>query len=228
MTKKLTMPAITVALALTGAWLTPASTAAAAVPAVPALVPDRTVKVDVDGDGRKDTVKITTAASERYKVAVTTAKGRQASITITSTIENDWGIEPYWGAAKLDKVKGHELLLATGGSDGYTTVVLTWRKNKLVRQAAPKARSSKYAWYSLGYLDWGRSGYRFYNKKGKRYVQQYTLFLMETKRWEGTIVTSRWKSGAWKKTASKKVKLTKTQVKKYPSGFSGVKIVARP
>lgn len=231
MTKPLAMPAVTVALALTGA-LVPASTASAAAPeaapAVPMAVPDRTVKVDVDGDGRKDTVKITTVSSERYKVAVTTAKGIKSSIKITSTIENDWGAEPYWGAAKLDKVKGYELLLATGGGDGYTSVVLTWRSNKIVKQAAPKARTTKYGWYAVGYPELGFGGYRFYTKDGKRYVQQYLLMNTGKKRWAGTIVTSRWKSGAWKKTSSKKVSLTKTQVKKYPGGFTGVKIVAKP
>ena len=225
MTRLRTLPALTMALALAGAGLAPAPTAVAALPG---LAADRTVKVDVDGDGRKDTVKITNPKSERYRVSVTTAKGRKASITLTSTIENDWGQEPYWGAAKIDQVKGYELLLATGGGDGYTTAVLTWRKNKLVRQAAPKDRSSKYAWSALSYLDWGRGGYRFYTKKGKRYVEQYLLLRMGTPRWEGRIVTSRWTSSGWSKTKAKNVKLTGKQLAKYPGGFHGVKVVAKP
>jgi len=36
-----------------------------------------------------------------------------------------------------------------------------------------------------------------------------------------------WKSGAWKKLGSKKVKLTKSQAKRY-NGISGVTIIARP
>lgn len=230
MNKTVAVPALTLAVALTGAWPAPAAgpSVAGGPPAPAALAPDRKVKVDVDGDGRKDTVTITTMTGDRYRVTAVTAKGRKSSVTITSTIEVDWGIEPYWGAAKLDKVKGYELLLATGGGDGYTSVVLTWRANTLTRQPAPKARSSVYAWYALSALDWGRSGYRFSTKEGKRYVKQYTLFRMGTKRWEGTIVTSRWKSGKWTKTASKRVKLTNAQVKKYPGGFTGVTIVARP
>lgn len=225
--KKLALGAFASAFALSGGVLA-AAPAAVAAPALPALAAAKTVKVDVDGDGRKDTVKVTQLSNTRYKVAVTTAKGRKASRTITSTINQDWGLQPYWGAAKLDKVKGYELLLATGGGDGYTSNVLTWRSNKLVRQAAPKRRSSTYAWYSLGIPDWGRSGYRFYSKNGKRYVEQYTLFKMGTPRWEGRIVTSRWKAGAWKQTASKKVSLTAAKVKKYPGGFTGLTIVARP
>lgn len=224
MTRFRALPAFAASLALVlGVGLE--ATPAAATP-LPEKAAARTVKVDVDGDGRKDTVKITKVKEDRYQVTVTTAKKkRKSSLTLTSTIETDWGIEPYWGAAKLDKVKGYELLLATGGGDGYTTAVLTWRKNKLVRQVAPKDRSAKYAWYSLGMLDWGRSGYRFYSKSGKRYVEQYTLFKMGTPRWEGRLVTSVWKSAGWTKTTSKKVKLTDKQAKKYTGGFKGVKIV---
>lgn len=212
-------------LALAGTLLAP--TAAVAAPAKAKSV---TVKVDVDGDGRKDTVKVTPLSATRYKVTVTTAKKRTASLTITSTIKADWGMDPYWGAAKLDKVKGHELLLATGGGDGWTTTVLTWRNNKLVRQEAPKARSSKYAWYAMALPDWGRHGYRFYNKNGGRYVEQYSLFKMGTPRWEGQLVTSKWTSSGWKKVGkTKTVSLTNSQAKKYANGgFIGVKVVARP
>lgn len=212
-------------LALAGTLLAP--TAAVAAPAKAKPV---TVKVDVDGDGRKDTVKVTPLSATRYKVTVTTVKKRTASLTITSTIKADWGMDPYWGAAKLDKVKGHELLLATGGGDGWTTTVVTWRNNKLVRQAAPKARSSKYAWYSMALPDWGRHGYRFYNKNGTRYVEQYSLFRMGTPRWEGQLVTSKWTSSGWKKVGkTKTVSLSNAQAKKYANGgFIGVKVVARP
>lgn len=224
------LAALASGLALTGTLLAPAT--ATAAPATPEFAPTAAkpvkVKVDVDGDGRKDTVKVTRLSTNRYKVAVTTAKGRKKSIKITSTIETDWGMDPYWGAAKLDKVKGHELLLATGAGDGYTTTVLTWRKGKLVKEAAPKARSAKYAWYSLG-TDWGRHGYRFYSKNGKRYVEQFSLFKQGTPRWEGTLVTSKWTAKGWKKIKTKQVSLTTTKAKKYTTGgFIGVKIVARP
>lgn len=223
------LAAIASGLALTATLVAP--TAAIAAPTVPTLLPTATkpkvvatAKVDVDGDGRKDTVKVTKLSSKKYKVAVTTATKKKSSITITSTIKRDWGEEPYWGAAKLDKVKGHELLLFTGGGDGVSVAVLTWRKGELVKQAAPKARSAKYAWYSLG-GDWGRHGYRFYTKDGKRYVEQFGLFKMGTPRWEGTIVTSKWTASGWKQTKKKNVSLTEAQAKKYPGGFVGVKIV---
>ncbi|MGC3955260.1 MAG: hypothetical protein QM804_13610 [Propionicimonas sp.] len=226
--KLIRFAALASGLAMTGALLVPA-TAQAAAPAAPKPKPVR-VKVDVDGDGRKDAVTVTKLSSTRYEIKVTTAKKRTSSIKITSTFESDWGANPYWGAAKLDKVKGHELLVATGGGDGWTTTVLTWRKNKLVRQAAPKDRSSKYSWYAAALPDWLLSGYRFYNKSGKRYVEQYTLFKMGTPRWEGQLTTSKWTSKGWKKVGkTKTVSLTNAQAKKYNNGgFIGVKIVARP
>lgn len=225
--KIVTLAALTAGLALAGSVISP--TAAVAAPKPKPV----TVKVDVDGDGKKDTIKISRISSTKYKVAVTTAKKRTAAIKITSTIQSDWGIDPYWGAAKLDKVKGHELLLATGGSDGWTTAVLTWRNNKLVRQAAPKAAvnsgSGKYAWYSAAMPDWSLHGFRLYTKKKVRYVERYNLFKMGTPRWEGTIITSKWTAKGWKKVGkTKTVSLTDAKVKKYPGGFTGAKIVARP
>ena len=225
MNRTRSLPAVAVSLALAVPAVGLASGPSAAAAPLPQLAAVRTVKIDVDGDGRKDTVKITKVKKHLYKVAVTTAKKRKASLLLTSTIATDWQIEPYWGAAKLDKVKGYELLLATGGSDGYTTAVLTWRKNKLVRQAAPLDRSSTYAWYSLAIPDWGLCGYRFYSKAGKRYVEQYQLFKMGTPRWEGRLTTSVWKSTGWTKVKATKVKLTDKQAKKYTGGFQGVKIV---
>lgn len=215
------LAALAAGLALAGSVLAPSTAVAAPEPV--------TVKVDVDGDGKKDTVTVTQTSSTKYKVKVTTHKKRTSSLTINSTIATDWGMDPYWGAAKLDKVKGYELLLATGGGDGWSTTVVTWRNNKLVRQAAPKARSSKYAWYSAALPDWLRSGYRFYTKNGVRYVEQYALFKMGTPRWEGTITKSKWTSSGWKKVGkTKTVSLTKSKVKKYPGGFTGVTIAARP
>lgn len=228
------MPKATSAVAvltLTGGLMVGLAPPSAAAPlAVPrAEIPPRTVQVDVDGDKRNDTVTVTATSPDRYKVEVLTKKGRRAEITITSTIATDWDVEPWWGAAKLDKVKGHELLLATGAGDGYSSVVLTWRKNSLVRQPAPKARSSKYAWYAQNDLN-AKHGYRFFNSNGKRYVEQFGLFKYSSAsnaRWEGRITKSRWTGSSWKKISAKNVKLTDKKAKRY-QGFSGVKIVAKP
>lgn len=217
-------------LTLTGTLLAPS--AAMAAPATRVLLPTavkpkvvQKVKIDVDGDGRKDTVTVTRISSRSYKVAVTTARKKTSSITLTSTIKQDWGEDnPYWGAARLDPVKGYELLIATSGGDGWNTTVLTWRKGKLVRQAAPQPRDSKYAWYSLA-NGWGRAGHRFFTKGSTRYVEQFFLE-QDGSRWKGGVVTSKWTGSGWKKTSAKKVSLTASQAKKYgQGGFVGVKVV---
>lgn len=227
MIKFRTVPALAVALVLagTGPALAPSPAQAATAALKPPAI--RIVRVDVDGDGRRDMVTVEKVRSERYKVSVTTANGRRASVTITSTIENDFGIEPYGGAAKLDQVRGYELLLATWGGDGVGFTVLTWRNNKLVRQAAPRNRLSTYDWYVLGYPDLGVAGYRFHTVSGKRYVEQY-LLMKDGSRWGGVIVTSRWTSSGWTKLKATSVKLNAKQLKKYPGGFTGVTIVAKP
>ncbi|MFT4219268.1 MAG: hypothetical protein QM611_01950 [Microbacterium sp.] len=232
MNKTLAASAAAAAFALVGALLSPAATAApvahaAALTAVPTTV---TAKVDVDGDGRKDRVKVAKTGSSKYKVTVKTAKGRTASKTITSTAAANWGMHPFWGSARLDKRKGSELLLATGGGDGLSSVVLTWRNNKLVRQAAPRHRSYsaayKYRWYTAG-MTWANAGYRFYTKNGKRYVQNYWIEQVTgSTKWRADIVTSKWTKKGWTRVSSKKVRLTATQAKKYPGGFTGVKIVS--
>lgn len=230
------LSAVTASLALVGSLLVaaPASAAGHAQTGIvkAATAPTVRVKVDVDGDGRKDKVAVKPVGTNRYKVIVKTAKKRTASRTITSTIATDWGLTtPYWGAAKIDGVKGHELLLFTGGGDGVTNLVLTWRKGKLVRATAPQPRDTgvrKYNWYTLA-TGWGTSGYRVYIKSGKRYIQNYWTETDGAGKWKAHITTSKWTASGWKKVSTKTKAITPSQVNKtYPGTFTGMKIVARP
>ncbi len=150
------------ALATAGGLLTPSSGAAAAVPrTLPADVGTRIVAVDVDGDALADTVTVEQSGPDTFTVNVVTATGQDDVVQLTSTIDDDWGIEPWYGAAKLDKVKGYELLVLTSGADGAMFRVLTWRNGSLVLERAPKSRiQGRYDWY-LADLGWGRFGYRF-------------------------------------------------------------------
>lgn len=197
-----------------------------AVPAQAATIKKRTVKVDVDGDGRNDTVTITYRGGERFRISVKTAKKRTSSVSLNSSSvysEQD----PWWGAAKLDKVKGHELLLLRGGgSDGYTIYVATWRKNRLVWQEAPKqAGRDRFEWTPYR-TENQRGGYRLSTSKGKRFVKAATL-TRSGNRWTGKIVTHQWKSGKWKKVSTTKVRLTESQAARYDN-IQGVKIIRRP
>ena len=215
------------ALALSGGLLVPATQAAAARPqALPSVVATRTVHVDVDGDGHADEVTVEQNGPNTFVVNVVTYAGGADVAQFTSTIDDDWGIEPWYGAAKLDGVKGYELLLLTSGGDGAMFRVLTWRSGALVAERAPKTlMKGSYNWY-LADLGFARFGYRFASGHGHRYVRDFELYA-SGKYFKGTVVKSVWKAGAWKKVSSKKVKLTKAQAKRY-SGISGVTIIARP
>ena len=218
---------LTSALAIAGGLLVPSARAAGAVPhALPATVATRVVAVDVDGDGQADTVTVEQNGADTFVVNVVTAAGQDDVVQVTSTIDDDWGIEPWYGAAKLDKVSGYELLLLTSGGDGVMFRVLTWRNGGLVFEQAPKKlMKGAYDWY-LASLDWARFGYRFSTKDGNRYVRDFELF-KSGKYWKGTIVKSVWKHDTWTKVSSTKVKLTKKQAKKY-NGLRGVTVIERP
>jgi hypothetical protein len=222
------LAALTGALALSGGLLVPSTHAAAVQPmAAPAPVVTRIVHVDVDGDGRKDEVTVEQNGTNTFVVNVVTAAGADDVKQFTSTIDDDWGIEPWYGAAKLDGRKGYELLLLTAGSDGVLFRVLSWSKGRLVWEKAPKSRiEGAYDWY-LADLGWTRFGYRFVTSAaGKRYVRDFELYT-SGKYLKGTIVSSVWKSGAWQKVSAKRVKFTKKQAKAY-TGISGVKVILQP
>lgn len=214
------------ALALAAGLLVPSAQAAGAAPHTLPAVAVRTVEVDVDGDAVADTVTVTPLAATSYSVAVQTADGEVASATVHSSIAGDWGVEPWYGAARLDGVRGHELLLLTSGGDGVMFRVLTWRSGTLVLEGAPRSLAKgAYDWY-LADLDQVRFGYRFSTRDGRRFVKDVELFASGS-RWKGTIVTSVWKAGAWKRTATKKVSLTASQAAAY-RGLAGVTVVAKP
>ncbi len=214
------------AFSLAGALLVPSTQAAAARPLAMPTVATRTVQVDVDGDGLVDEVTVEQNAPHSYVVNVVTAAGQDDVVQFASTIEDDWGIEPWYGAARMDRVKGYELLLLTSGGDGVMFRVLTWRTGGLVFQRAPKTlMKGSYDWY-LADLGWVRFGYRFTTTNGRRYVRDFELY-RNGKYWKGTIVKSVWKSGAWRKVSSAKVKLTKAQAKTY-DWLSGLNVIAQP
>jgi hypothetical protein len=218
--------ALSGAIVLSGALLAPATHAAAARPLALPTAATRTVHVDVDGDGQLDEVTVEQNAPHTYVINVVTAAGQDDVAQVTSTIEDDWGVEPWYGAARLDGVKGYELLLLSSGGDGLMFRVLTWRNGGLVREAAPKTlMKGSYDWY-LADLSFARFGYKFTTKAGHRYVRDFELYPSGS-HWKGTVVKSVWKAGAWKKVSSKKVNLTKTQAKAY-DWLSGVTVIAQP
>lgn len=214
------------AFTLAAGLLVPSTAAVAATPRALPLIATRTVTVDVDGDAAADTVTVAPIASGVFTVVVNTAAGELAAATLHSTIVDDWGIEPWYGAATLDGAKGHELLLLTSGGDGAMFRVLSWRSGTLVWEAAPKSlMKGANDWY-LARLEAIRFGYRFTTSKGKRYVRDFELYAVGS-RWKGTVVKSVWKAGAWTRLSTSKVTLTARQARAY-NGITGVTLVATP
>lgn len=218
------LAALGAALALSGGLLVPSTTAAATqVVAIPAPTLLAELKLDMNGKAGKDTARLYDNHDGSYDVTVTLSGGASDTVTVASTIASDWGIDPWLTAARLDGRKGWELMLPTGGNDGYTFVVLTWRSGNLVREKAPQPRfGTAYVWYTVN-VEAARYGYRFTTTDGKRYVRQARLYPVGA-RWEGTVTRSVWKSGAWHELRTKNVSLTKKQAKPY-RGISGVTII---
>ena len=213
------------ALSLAGGRLGLSSGAAAAHPLTVPAAAARGVSVDVDGDTLADTVTVEQSGPDTYVVNVVTAAGADDVASFTSTIESDWGIEPWLGAGRLDRVKGYELLLATSGGDGYFFRVLTWRSGGLAWQKAPRSRMlGSYDWY-VASLSFVRYGYRFTTVAGRRYVRDFELYPSGS-HWKGTVVKSVWRDGAWHKVSTRKVDLTKSQAKAYDG--IGVTLVQTP
>lgn len=80
-------------------------------------------KVDVDGDGRRDTVTLSLAGARGdknlYRLSVWTAARRSAATTVAVAIDNHLPPKDLWlGAADFDGVRGNEILLDLGGGLG--------------------------------------------------------------------------------------------------------------
>lgn len=108
----------------------------------------QTVKADVDGDGRADSITVYRLANKSkyrttYKVIVKTAKGKRAARILTTTGSKGIGrvTKPLITAAALDGEKGAELVIKASGKVGsaadYRFTILTLREGRLVEQASP-------------------------------------------------------------------------------------------
>jgi len=224
------LTALAGALTLAGGLLVPAIDASAGqLSTVPTVLPvaTRVVQVDVDGDHHDDEVTIEQNGADTFVVNVVTWAGQSDVRQFTSTIDDDWGIEPWYGAARFNGRKGYELLLLTSGGDGVMFRVLSWRLGELVWDKAPKSRmKGAYGWY-LADLDFARFGYRFATSAaGKRYVRDFELYPHGSK-WKGTIVNSVWKSGAWQMVSRHTVTLSASQANDYRN-ISGVTVIEQP
>lgn len=156
-------------------------------------------RADVDGDGRADQVGLVQRSKapqgDWVTVRVRTAKGR----TMSTSHEAWWYGSTWHGAAKVDGVAGHDLVVGTSvGAHLMTFRVITVRGGKLVTLKAP---GNQYRWYidsSYSYNEgWTRS-------VSKGVVSMTYRGAVRSTEWSHRLVTTRsvWRSGAWRRVSS--------------------------
>ncbi len=211
-----TTTAPTTATPTTAAATTATSTAAKPVPAG-----NVRHRVDVDGDGRADTVtfrKVTTKRGlDYFRLAVTTARGATASTTV-STDEMGLPASTYWlGATGIDGVRGNEIVLDLVGGVGDATHILSyaWRGGRLAVVAAPD-RPARWPDWDLMWADFGEArGWTFSQSGSTRFVTKHDYKRSSSGRFYGTDTRYRWASKGWQKVATTKVSgLRKAQADK--------------
>jgi len=216
----------------------PASAAPASAPlpvapseATPAL---RTLLTDVTGDGRFDRVELTSAGTDRYRLAVTVAgSGKTSAVEFRSALPADVDADAaLYGAAAIDGTKGMELIVQhwdRSAMDPYASLrlsVYTWRGGKLTSERAPKGGWSS----SWRFGDpWSKGqGYHFFDKGGRRYVDVSALTYKSKgpEVWRGKITRSLWRKGHWVKVSTRTVKLNYVNARQYLR-YSGPNLLQR-
>ena len=205
-TRRITAVAAAGAIALSapalGAAAAPEAPAAPAAPAVTTT----THRVDVDGDGRLDTITVGPASNHRLRVGARTARGATSALYINQSQDGpSVPDKPFHGAAEFDGVPGKELFIVYGwGAHTPWFKVITWRNGKLYATREPQTLETNWtpdgAWgYGQGYRAGGTSSKRTLtttfaenNRRGS-YVGRATRFAWSTK------------ANAWVRTGSSKV-----------------------
>gem|GEM_PF-613817 len=212
-------------LTLTLSSLAPLGVAQAAPTApIPAATVVKTVRVDVDGNGKKDLVQLFHHGGNIFRLQVTTDKVTASDEFLSALpADGDWSNNLIWyGAASLDGTKGAELIVHTYDADSWENWdtpsrlgVYTWRSGHLVEATAPKAPKTQ-GWH-LGTSDpYGINGYRFFTKSGRRYVEVADLVDRPgNNHWSGKILRSVWKKRAWVKVSTRTVKLGEKSAGRY-------------
>lgn len=209
------------------------TTAAAAPAAASASKTVRTARVDIDGDGKRDTttLRLTSYTKGRgfYTLTTRTAKGRTASTKFVVEDNGD-NIEYVWGGvAGVDGVRGAEIRVNPSPvGDAAVFEMYTWRKNMLVKLPAPGApRSNRYMWVVTN-MPWGVQGYTFSTTSRGRFVMKHHLTPYKGKvgRYSGTRTTYRWTSKGWSTFSVRKTGIVSdATAQKYYAGFHGITFI---
>jgi len=219
---------ISMAVAIT-AIVTPGVAAPVAAGASPRMVESsvkrlKTAKSDVDGDGRKDSIRLDQLSATKYRLKVVTAKKKSSSVTIKLDVEKKFRKDIWYGLAQLDGAPGVELILSESFFDGLDFEVFTWRSGKLVRETAPSGPDGDViGWFAAPGPN-GVQGMHFFCSAGERYVDfgRWSSDDFEAP-YTALVQRSVWRSGAWQKDTSFTLTgLSRDQVDLY--WFSGVSV----
>lgn len=148
---------------------------------------------DIDGDGRKDTVRFRRLRPDGIEVTVQTANGR----TVHKRVPTPGFIQERWhGATRIDGRRGAEIVVLTdAGAHSLFFTVLTWRGGKLAVERAPGHGDS--TWYTDGAV-WISAGYkRLVRHNRVSIVSRLVTRSLPHGAWKGRAVTYRWQHGRW-------------------------------
>lgn len=222
-----------VAVGLSGA-LAPAQAAPqSSKTAAPALT-KATVRADMDGDGKTDTLTLakTRVANSTYyfTLSVRTATGRRAStvVQVPREVTNLAAKDVLVGVAEMDGARGAEVIVDRSGGvgDWPYCFVYTMRKGKLVLELAPGSRSYKTHW-SVSNHPAFVSGYQFSTSGGVRRVIVTRLTAMSISTpdkpiYEGFRTTYRWGRTGWMSSGTKRMTKVPNATAEDFSGFNGL------
>lgn len=202
--------------------------AAVTRPAAPAARGDVTKRIDVDGDGRADTVTLRAVlrggARAGYDLSVRTATGRTDRLRLPV---DDLGIDrpasDFWvGVTGIDGVRGNEVVLDLVGGIGDATDVRSyaWRDGRIV--LVPAAGSTaRWPNWQIGIVEFGHVvGYTFgVGPRGVRQVTKHDLTASRSGRtFTGTNTLYRWSRDGWRRQSARPVSLPR----KAASALSGL------
>lgn len=175
----------------------------------------QTVKADVDGDGRADSIKVYRLANKSryrttYKVIVKTARGKRAARILATTGSKETGriTKPLITVAPLDGVAGGELAVRTydfsrGDDSRGAFVLLSWRKGKLVQEKPATGAWDVTNSGSMG--SWGGNKFVFDRVGGVKYSLACSDYSYESRDSNGNLIVvtsyavtiSAWQENAW-------------------------------
>ncbi len=159
-------------------------------------------KVDVNGDGRRDTVAVARRGADGARsgsviVRVKTSRNHVESVTRRTSF---WYGALWQGAAKIDSRSGHELVVGhTSGAHTLFFSTLTWRKGHLVMLHQPGGARH---WVVDGAYNI-TLGWKHRTADPVGVIRKRVAERRANGRFRGVVTTFRWGSdGAWHRMGS--------------------------